>query len=142
VKNIGCFAAVDILSIPSPLFIYLSVVADGDLLSLGVIVALLLLWIYIFLAFQVYYSLLRVAHTQYKRHSHQQQIILLEGRRRNIVKILCLLQLLLLLLIMAFNEDSSASGHDEPWIQWCVRLCFADCTVCIFKIGMDTESSF
>jgi hypothetical protein len=19
---------------------------------------------------------------------------------------------------MAFNEDSSASGHDEPWIQW------------------------
>lgn len=22
---------------------------------------------------------------------------------------------------MAFNEDSSASGHDEPWIQWCVR---------------------
>jgi hypothetical protein len=22
---------------------------------------------------------------------------------------------------MAFNEDSSASGHDEPWIQWYVR---------------------
>ena len=21
-------------------------------------------------------------------------------------------------LIMAYNEDSSASGHDEPWIQW------------------------
>ena len=21
---------------------------------------------------------------------------------------------------MAFNEDSSASGHDEPWIQWYV----------------------
>ena len=20
--------------------------------------------------------------------------------------------------IMAYNEDSSASGHDEPWIQW------------------------
>jgi hypothetical protein len=19
---------------------------------------------------------------------------------------------------MAYNEDSSASGHDEPWIQW------------------------
>jgi hypothetical protein len=22
---------------------------------------------------------------------------------------------------MAFNEDSSASGHDEPWIQWYVK---------------------
>ena len=22
--------------------------------------------------------------------------------------------------IMAYNEDSSASGHDEPWIQWYV----------------------
>lgn len=20
--------------------------------------------------------------------------------------------------VMAYNEDSSASGHDEPWIQW------------------------
>ena len=23
---------------------------------------------------------------------------------------------------MAYNEDSSASGHDEPWIQWCVQF--------------------
>ena len=22
------------------------------------------------------------------------------------------------LVAMAYNEDSSASGHDEPWIQW------------------------
>jgi hypothetical protein len=22
---------------------------------------------------------------------------------------------------MAYNEDSSASGHDEPWIQWSVE---------------------
>jgi len=25
---------------------------------------------------------------------------------------------------MAFNEDSSASGHDEPWIQWWVACSY------------------
>jgi hypothetical protein len=29
---------------------------------------------------------------------------------------------------MAFNEDSSASGHDEPWIQWYVYFdLFVEC---------------
>ena len=27
---------------------------------------------------------------------------------------------------MAYNEDSSASGHDEPWIQWCVQYGLID----------------
>lgn len=48
---------------------------------------------------------------------------------------------------MAYNEDSSASGHDEPWIQWydflitCIAVIAAEVKVLLTLLSTSSAAS-